>query len=306
MGRFKLTLPWAGTTVIGQVLLMLDAAGVSEIVVVTGHRLDFGTLQSRIHPADSRVQMLAREVPASFVAFDLLALGDHALLHERFDVRRAMLEAALADAEAPIHLTPTTTDRDQARDWFVRFEGAGLDGVIAKQPDAAYQPDKRVQLKVKHKRTADCVVAGFRVHKSGDGPGSLVLGLYDEDGSLHHIGVASSFSAALRAQLVDDLAPYLDHALDDHPWREWVATELQDTTQGPGGGSRWNAGKDLSFTPLRPELVVEVRYDHMEGVRFRHTAQFVRWRPDRDPGSCTYAQLEEPVSYDLAEVLRAR
>ena len=277
-----------------------------ELVVAGAEGLDFDALQQRIHPAKSRVDRLAAETPVSFVAFDLVALGDEALLDTPLNERRRLLEAHLGGSAAPVHLTPGTFDRAVASDWFSRFEGAGLDGVMAKVADGTYQPNKRAQLKVKHLRTADCVVAGFREHKNGDGPGSLMLGLYDDEGRLHNLGVASSFSVARRAELRDELAPYVIDDLRDHPWGEWMSEEAHaSATSGrlPGAVSRWNAKKDLSFTPLRPERVVEVRYEHMEGERFRHTAQFSRWRPDRVPESCTYAQLEEPVSYDLDNVL---
>jgi DNA ligase D-like protein (predicted polymerase) len=277
-----------------------------EIIVVgpNGDRLDFEQLQQRIHPAASRVKRLSAETPSSFVAFDLLALGDTNLMDRPFAERRAALEQALAQAEPPIHLTPATKDRDVARGWFEEFEGAGLDGVIAKPVDVTYQPDKRVMFKVKHERTADCVVAGYRVHKSGpDAIGSLLLGLYDDEGQLASVGVIGAFPMARRKELFEELQPLVTD-FDHHPWA-WAKQEEGARTPRSSEFSRWNAQKDLSFTPLRPERVVEVRYDHMEGPRFRHTAQFVRWRPDRDPVSCTYAQLEEPVSYDLADVLSA-
>ena len=277
-----------------------------EIIVVgpSGDRLDFEQLQQRIHPAASRVKRLAAETPARFIAFDLLAVGDYSLMERPFGERRAALEQALAAAEPPIHLTAATRDRDVARDWFHRFEGAGLDGVIAKPVDVTYQPDKRVMFKVKHERTADCVVAGYRVHKSGpDAIGSLLLGLYDDAGQLASVGVIGAFPMARRKELFEELQPLVTD-FDDHPWA-WAKQEEGTRTPRSSEFSRWNNQKDLSFVPLRPERVVEVRYDHMEGDRFRHTAQFVRWRPDREPESCTYAQLEEPVSYDLADVLSA-
>jgi ATP-dependent DNA ligase len=246
------------------------------------------------------VRLLAAETPASFIAFDLLALGDEDLTGETQQLRRTRLEEALSGAKAPIHLTQVTTDPAVARQWFATFEGAGLDGVMAKPLGATYQPDKRVMKKIKHSRTADCVVAGYRWHKSGGVVGSLMLGLYDEAGNLNHVGVAASFPMKRRAELVEELADYVttDEA---HPWMGAWAVE-----QNPmkNAGSRWNNGKDLSFVALRPELVVEVGYDHMEGRRFRHTTQFKRWRTDRTPESCTYAQLEVPVSYDLSDVLR--
>jgi len=275
-----------------------------EIVVVdpAGERLEFETLQQRIHPAVSRVNRLAAETPASFVAFDLLALGDEDWTPRPFAERRAALEGALAHARAPIHLTRVTDDPAVATEWFTRFEGAGLDGVVAKPDGLRYSPDKRVMFKIKHERTADCVVAGYRVHKSGpDSIGSLLLGLYDDAGSLVSVGVIGAFPAARRKELFTELQRLVT-TFDDHPWA-WAKQEEGTRTPRASEGSRWNNGKDLSFTPLQPDLVVEVRYEHMEGERFRHTAQFNRWRPDRDPRSCTYAQLEEPVSYDLADVL---
>jgi bifunctional non-homologous end joining protein LigD len=277
-----------------------------EIVVIgaTGDRLDFEALQQRIHPADSRVRLLSRETPARFVAFDLLAVGDADLMPMPFVRRRAALEEALAAAEPPIHVTAATTDRTVAEDWFHRFEGAGLDGVVAKPLDVTYQPDKRVMFKVKHERTADCVVAGYRVHKSGsDAIGSLLLGLYDDAGDLANIGVIGAFPMATRKRLFAELQPLVT-TFDRHPWN-WERQEEGLRTPRKAEGSRWAAGKDLTFTPLRPERVVEIRYDHMEGNRLRHTGQFVRWRPDRDPASCTYEQLEEPVTYDLEAVLVA-
>ena len=277
-----------------------------EIVVVTGDRLDFDALQQRIHPAASRVRLLAGQTPASFVAFDLLALGDEDLTHRPFGERRERLVAALADARPPVHVTPATGDLDEAQRWFRQFEGAGLDGVVAKPLDGTYQPDKRAMFKIKHERTADCVVAGFRWHKTGDVVGSLLLGLWADDGHLQHVGVSASFPMARRRTLLDDLAPYRDVDLAEHPWGAWADQQAHAGQRMPGAVSRWNATKDLSFVPLRPELVVEVAYDHMEGDRFRHTAQFRRWRPDRDPRSCTYAQLEEPVRFDLAEILDGR
>ncbi|MBO9570038.1 MAG: ATP-dependent DNA ligase [Cellulomonas iranensis] len=274
-----------------------------EIVLVTGDRLDFDALQQRIHPAASRVKLLSEQTPVSFVAFDLLALGDEDLTGRPFAERRALLVEALADARPPVHVTPATGDLAEARRWFEQFEGAGLDGVVAKPLDGTYQPDKRAMFKIKHERTADCVVAGFRWHKSGDVVGSLLLGLWADDGHLQHVGVSASFPMARRRTLIDDLAPYRDVDLAAHPWGGWADQQAHAGQRLPGAVSRWNATKDLSFVPLRPELVVEVAYDHMEGDRFRHTAQFRRWRPDRDPRSCTYAQLDEPVRFDLAEIL---
>jgi len=273
-----------------------------EIVIATPDGLDFDALQQRLHPAESRVNKLAGETPASFVAFDLLALGDASLMDEPLRERRRQLESVLAGVEAPIHLTPMTTDRDLARDWFVRFEGAGLDGVIAKAPESVYQPDKRVQLKVKHKRTADCVVAGYRVHKDGKGVGSMLLGLYDDDGDLHSIGVASSFTAAKREELRDFLKPYEKDALVDHPWKEWAEFKLEPGQRPMGGGSRWNVGKDLSFTAVRVELVAEVAYENLLNGRLRHGARFQNWRHDRDPRSCTFSQLDQAKPYELQQI----
>src|SRR5437763_651887 len=276
-----------------------------EIVIVTPEGLDFGALLQRIHPAESRVRMLAEQTPASFVAFDLLALGDDDLRDQPFGPRRAQLEAVLADAEPPIHLTPLTEDRDVATDWFARFEGAGLDGVVAKRSDQPYKENERVMLKVKHERTADCVVAGFRWHKSGGVVGSLLLGLYDDGGTLHHVGVAASFPMARRRALVDELAPYRPGGLAGHPWAEWATAAGEWDGRMPGGQSRWNAKRDLSWEPLRPELVAEVAFDHLQGDRFRHATHFQRWRPDRDPRSCTYAQLDVVVPEELAVVFGA-
>jgi ATP-dependent DNA ligase len=273
-----------------------------EIVVVLGRRLEFEVLQQRIHPAVSRVNRLAAETPASFVAFDLLAVGDEDLTKLPFAERRARLEQALAGAAAPVHLTPATTDHALAEQWFSQFEGAGLDGVVAKPLSGTYQPDKRTMFKIKHARTADCVVAGYRVHKADpEGIGSLLLGLYTDEDVLMSVGVIGAFPAARRKELFAELQPLVT-TFDDHPWA-WANEETGTVTPRNAEGSRWSVGKDLSFTPLRPDLVVEVRYEHMEGARFRHTAQFNRWRPDRDPRSCTYAQLEEPVTYDLADIL---
>jgi ATP-dependent DNA ligase len=275
-----------------------------EIVVpdASGRRLDFEALQQRIHPAASRVRLLAERTPARLVAFDLLALDDRGLMDQPFRERRRLLEEALAGARAPVHLTPATTDRALAERWFERFEGAGLDGVIAKPLEGTYRPDKRVMFKVKHTRTADCVVAGYRVHRSDRRAiGSLLLGLYDDRGQLASVGVVGAFPMEQRRRLFRELQPLVT-TFDEHPWA-WAKEEEGARTPRHSAFSRWSAGKDLSFVPLRPERVVEVRYDHMEGSRFRHTAQFVRWRPDRDPRSCTFDQLEEPVRFDLDEIL---
>lgn len=271
-----------------------------EIVVVVDGKLDFEALQQRIHPAASRVNMLADKTPASFIAFDLLALDDTSYLERPFLERRAALEAALGDVVAPVHVAPTTRDAEVAQRWFEQFEGAGLDGIIAKPDDIAYVPDKRLMVKVKHERTADCVVAGFRYHKTGPVVGSLLLGLYDGSGTLRHIGVTASFNVARRRELLDEIAPYRLDEGEPHPWTSGA------WEHAPGGNpSRWNRDKDQSFEPLRPELVVEVAYDYMEGDRFRHTGQFRRWRPDREPLSCTFAQLDRPVAYELGDVLGA-
>ncbi len=262
-------------------------------------RLDFELLGQRIHPAASRVTLLAGQTPASFVAFDLLALGDENLMATPYAQRRERLVAALRGVETPVHLTPVTADLATARRWFSVFEGAGLDGLIAKPAGIPYEPNKRLMFKVKHARTADVVVAGFRWHKSGHVVGSLLLGLYDEAGRLHHVGVSSSFTAARRKELLDVIAPYRDRADENHPW----IGEHEDETRIPGAVSRWTGKKDLSWEPLRPEWVIEVGYDAMEGDRFRHTAQFRRERPDRRPESCGYDQLERPVRVDVDEVL---
>ena len=276
-----------------------------ELIVAVDDRLDFDRLQDRIHPADSRVRMLAETTPAQFVAFDLLALDEEDLTRQPLAVRRERLVEALAGTQSGVHVTAATTDPDLARRWFEQFEGAGLDGVIAKPLKGTYQPNVRAMFKVKHERTADVVVAGYRLHKNSttERPllGSLLLGLYDGEGNLRHIGVAASFTAARRAQLHDELQPWVCDAAE-HPWGQWQEITASGERM-PGAVSRWSAGKNLSFVPLRPERVLEVGYDHMEGDRFRHTAQFKRWREDRDPHTCTYEQLEEPVSYDLADVL---
>ncbi|MFC9894902.1 ATP-dependent DNA ligase [Nocardia sp. NPDC127579] len=275
-----------------------------EIVVVTEEGLDFDTLQNRLHPAASRVAKLAVETPASFVAFDLLALGGDDLTGKPFRERRRLLETILDTEPARVHLTPITQDPDLARDWFTRFEGAGFDGVMVKGDDEPYQQDKRVMLKVKHERTADCVVAGFRWHKDGEGVGSLLLGLYDEQGSLHHVGVASSFTKARRAELVDELKPLRENALANHPWKQWADMAAQAKSDGkmPGGVSRWTGGKDLSWEALRTELVAEVRYEHVQSGRLRHGGRLVRFRTDRTPESCTYAQLEEVAPAELSAI----
>ncbi len=277
-----------------------------EIVVAHagGKGLDFDALQQRIHPAESRVRMLAEQTPASFVAFDLLAVDDTDLTSSPFGERRALLEQRLAP-NASVHLTPATTDPAIAERWFTRFEGAGLDGVMAKRLDGIYTPDKRTLVKVKHERTADCVVAGFRVHKDGEGVGSLLLGLYDDSDRLHHVGVCATFTAQFRRELIDDLGPLTTDAIDDHPWREWAEAQANSDQRMPGGFSRWNVDKDLSFVPLRIERVVEVTFGQLEGGRFRHGVKFQRWRPDRTPESCRYEQLDvaQPVRFDdlLAE-----
>ncbi len=275
-----------------------------EIVLVDTERntLDFEALQQRIHPAASRIKMLSEKTPASFVAFDLLALGDDDLTNVPLADRRGALKAALARSSPPVYLTPATQDVDEARRWFAEFEGAGLDGLIAKSLNLTYQPDKRVMSKIKHERTADCVVAGYRVHKTDEKAiGSLLLGLHDDRGVLASVGVIGAFPMATRKKLFTELQPLVTD-FDGHPWN-WAALAEGERTPQKNAGSRWNAGKDLSFIPLRPERVVEVRYDYMEGERFRHTAQFVRWRTDRTPESCTYAQLDRPVTFRLADVL---
>lgn len=276
-----------------------------EIVIAGEHGLDFMALLQRIHPAASRVAMLAETTPASFVAFDLLAVGDRDLRPVPFAERRALLEEALAHAAPPVHLTPATTDLAVAADWFERFEGAGLDGVVAKDREAAYRENERTMIKVKHARTADCVVAGFRWHKAGGMIGSLLLGLYDDERMLHHVGVTASFTTARRKELVGELAPLRCDDLTGHPWAAWAEAERQSGGRKPGGQSRWNAGKDQSWEPLRPEWVCEVAYDHLEGDRFRHGTTFVRWRPDRTPESCTYGQLEVAVPAELSAVFGA-
>jgi ATP-dependent DNA ligase len=278
-----------------------------EVIVADTARntLDFEALQQRIHPAASRVKLLSEQTPAGFVAFDLLAIGDEDLTQLPFAQRRARLEEVLMHAKPPVYVTPATEDLETARRWFAEFEGAGLDGLIAKSKDVLYEPDKRVMSKIKHKRTADCVVAGYRVHKSADNRiGSLLLGLYDERDVLVSVGVIGSFSMAVREELFEEMQ-HLVTTFEGHPWN-WAAHEQGERTPRKNEVSRWNNGKDLSFVPLRPERVVEVRYDYMEGIRFRHTAQFERWRPDREPLTCTYEQLERPVQFNLAEVLTSR
>lgn len=279
-----------------------------EIVIAREAGLDFDALSLRIHPAASRVKTLAAETPASVIFFDLLLVGDRDLRAEPFATRRKELEQLLAHAREPVHLTPATRDRATAQDWFTRFEGAGLDGVIAKPAAGPYTPDKRTMLKIKHERDCDCVVAGFRWHKDGEGAaiGSLLLGLYDEAGKLQHVGVCASFTAARRRELVDFLAPYREDALRDHPWADWQSEAAQASGRLPGGQSRWSAGKDLSWVPLRPELVVEVAYEHMQGDRFRHLAHFRRWRTDKTPQQCTYEQLEVVPPQELMAIFPER
>ena len=274
-----------------------------EIVIVTPRGLDFDVLQLRLHPAASRVAKLAKETPASFVAFDLLAAGGENLMKAPQSERRARLERLLAKVGPPVHLTPMTRDRDTAVRWLDQFEGAGLDGVIAKAAEAPYQPGKRAMIKVKHARTAECVVAGFRWHKSGkDAVGSLLLGLYDDRGVLQHVGVTSSFTMARRKELVKELAPLCKNAMEHHPWKEWAQAEAAELNRMPGAQSRWSAGKDLSWEPLRIERVCEVKYDHLQGDRFRHAAVFLRWRPDKQPKDCRYDQLEITRPYELDRV----
>jgi ATP-dependent DNA ligase len=275
-----------------------------EIVIATPRGLDFDALQLRLHPAASRVAKLAKETPASFVAFDLLAVDGRDLRQAPQTARRAELERALAGARRPVHVTPVTRDVNVAAEWLDRFEGAGLDGVIAKPEDGIYEPGKRAMIKIKHARTADCVVAGFRWHKNGKHElvGSLLLGLYDRGGRLHHVGVTSSFTMTKRRELAKELEPLRKNALDDHPWREWAEADAHMGTRMPGGQSRWSAGKDLSWEPLRIERVCEVKYDHMQGDRFRHAAVFLRWRLDKPPKDCRYDQLEVTTPYELEKV----
>ena len=277
-----------------------------ELVIAREGRLDFDALQLRIHPAASRVKMLAAEMPASVVFFDLLAVGDRDLRNEPFATRRAELEAMLPHATPPVHITPATGDRTTARDWFHRFEGAGLDGVVAKPTDGRYQPDKRVMLKIKHERDCDCVVAGFRWYKDAADReiGSLLLGLYNHEGALQHVGVCASFSKGKRRELLEFLAPYRENALANHPWKSWaeLSADPAAAQRMPGSQSRWSQGKDLSWEPLRPELVIEVAYEHMQANRFRHMAQFRRWRTDKTPEQCTYAQLEVVPPEELKSI----
>ena len=277
-----------------------------EIVIVTRRGLDFDALQLRLHPAASRAAKLAKETPAAFVAFDALAVDGRDLREAPQTERRAELERLMTTVAPPIHLTPMTRDRGVAAEWLDRFEGAGLDGVIAKPVHGAYEPGKRAMIKTKHARTADCVVAGFRWHKSGkDKIGSLLLGLYDDNGALHHVGVTSSFTMARRKELAQELEPLRRNALEHHPWREWAEMDGSEMTRMPGGQSRWSAGKDLSWEPLRLERVCEVKYDHLQGPRrFRHAATFQRWRPDKQPGDCRYDQLEVTKAYELDKVFR--
>lgn len=278
-----------------------------EIVVVTGTGLDFDALQQRLHPAASRVKKLAKETPAAFVAFDLLAAGGRSIMELPQAERRTRLERLLGQAAKPLYLTPVTRDRAVAQDWLQRFEGAGLDGVMAKPEASPYLPGKRAMLKIKHVRTADCVVAGFRWYRdTQDAVGSLLLGLYDEAGVLHHVGVTSSFSMAMRKQLTDELAPLRKNALKDHPWRDWASAGGDATTRMPGGQSRWTAGKDLTWEPLRPELACEVKYDHLQGDRFRHAAVFLRWRPDKPAADCRYDQLEVATAFELENIFGAK
>jgi len=287
-----------------------------EVVLVGAHGLDFDALQQRIHPAKSRIDKLAAETPASFVAFDLLALGDRDLTGEPFAERRRLLEDVVATVDdgpqgsdrSRVHVTPITGDPDTAEDWFRRFEGAGFDGVMAKHADGPYRQGERAMWKVKHRRSADCVVAGFRWHKDGNGVGSLLLGLYDASGTLHHVGVATSFTAARRRELVDELAPLREDALDDHPWRDWAMAEAhaEGESRKPGAVSRWNAKKDLSWEPLRPDRVAEVGYEHLQGDRFRHATRLLRWREDKAPAECTYDQLEAIAPAELATIFGER
>ena len=275
-----------------------------EIVIATDDGLDFSALQLRLHPAESRIRKLSLEIPARFVAFDVLAVGDADLRSNPTAERRKHLEALLADAQPPIHLTPVTTSADVAADWFKRFEGAGLDGVMAKPTHLPYESNKRTMLKVKHRRTADCVVAGFRWHKDGPGTllGSLLLGIYDDQGRLQHVGVTASFKKAQRAEMVAELQPLRENALEDHPWSAWARAETEETSRKPGMMSRWSQGKDLSWEPLRIERVCEVAYDHLQDGRFRHGTTFLRWRDDREPAGCRFDQLEVTPPFELSKI----
>ncbi len=287
-------------------ILPADCVLDGEIVVASPRGLDFDALQQRIHPAASRIAKLAQETPARFVAFDLLGAGGRSTMAIPQAERRVRLERLLGSAGPPLHLTPVTGDRAMAERWLAQFEGAGLDGVVAKLESATYQPGKRAMLKIKHVRTADCVVAGFRLYKDrDDAVGSLLLGLYDDAGVLHHVGVTSSFKMAVRQQLLQELAPLREGGMADHPWRDWGNAQVGDAQRMPGAQSRWSGGKDLSWEPLRPERVCEVRYDHLQNDRFRHATTFVRWRPDKPPQDCRYDQLEVTTPYELAKVFGA-
>jgi ATP-dependent DNA ligase len=281
-----------GSVVDGEIVVPAPAGG-----------LDFDALLQRIHPADSRVQRLSEQTPAAFVAFDLLALAGRSLLDTPLVERSALLDSVIATARPPVHRTPATTDPRVAREWFERFEGAGLDGIVAKRLDAPYTPDRRTMVKVKHQRTAECVVAGYRLHRDGHGVGSLLLGLYDDHGTLHHVGVAASFTAAARARLLAELAPLTVDAVEDHPWRDWAEASAHASARLPGARSRWNAGKDLDWVPVRAERVVEVTFGQLQQGRFRHGVRFERWRPDREPRSCTYAQLEVAAPVPFHELV---
>lgn len=275
-----------------------------EVVLAKSGALDFDALQLRIHPAASRVKLLSEQMPASIVFFDLLAEKNRDLRGLPFEARRAQMEKLLSAAAPPIHITPITASLDVATDWFRRFEGAGLDGVVAKPTSGTYESNKRVMLKVKHERDCDCVVAGFRWHKKGERSaiGSLLLGLFDDSGELHHVGVCASFTDKKRSELVEFLEPYRKNALKNHPWKNWASEDVESDRRIPGAQSRWSQGKDMAWEPVRPELVVEVAYDHMQGSRFRHTAQFRRWRVDKSPAECTYAQLEVVPPQELSEI----
>lgn len=289
-----------------------------ELVIAHEGRLDFDALLLRIHPAASRIEMLSKEHPCSYVAFDCLALGDEDLRNAPQKVRREKLELALAKAKAPVYMTPATRDRTIAQDWFTRFEGAGLDGVMAKAEDLVYSPGKRTMIKVKHERTAECVVAGFRWYKGGKGKlvGSMLLGLYDDEGSLHHVGICASFKRERREELAKELEPLRENARENHPWAKWAPAEIEETSaegeaaeaapqRKPGAKSRWNRGKDLSWEPLRIERVCEVQYDHMQGTRFRHATHFKRWRPDKSPKDCAYSKLDTAPAAEIAKIFGA-